>query len=335
MYSDVRGREPIEIARDEVSMRALVDLHVAMLETLGHEGQEIRKVIPRDTLEQYLQSIDYKGAPTDEAKVGGFIGDKRNLEPLSTSESVRFLGLDYDGGSFLMPGEHGKQQAVPTIAVLDFEVKGGTRDELRAKAKVPMDAALIAEVKRMALAGDANAAKLLPHLQEQSLRYDDPHNPYTACGMSTSGDRMGTPREHLSINQELKAAPMAIPEGAKLKIKAPDGREVTIATYVVTETDGKRVGKFVLDPELHPELRATYEKVQARGELDSRVQVNRAWEKGKFGPPNSAEALRQRDEALGRLGARPTHQAPLEGALPEAPARARTDTTMTDASGTP
>lgn len=255
-YNQARTKTVAEMAVDPVTVKALVDSHAAMFDVTMREGAVIRKVITRAQLDDYL-----KGNLTE---VRGFIGDKRNLESLTPAEIVHLLGLDYDDATYIRTQPGGQVTPVDQVIMLEFEITASNKDALMAATKVPMDPVMVEAITKLAASGDANAKKLLPHLEERNAPAapNASKDPFTGKGMSTSGDRLGTAGEQLSVNQELRTKGMTVGPGAKIVMKTAKGGEVVIAHFEAGPAGG--AGKFVLEPTLPDMFRSTLSRLSVK-----------------------------------------------------------------------
>jgi hypothetical protein len=157
--------------------------------------------------------------------------------------------------------------------MLEFEITAANKDAVMAATKIPMDPVMVDAIEKLAAGGDANAQKLLPHLEERAAPEagNPTKNPYTGKGISTSGDRLGTAGEQLSVNQELRTSGVKVPPGARIVMKTAKGSEVVIAHYEAAPA-GAAGGKFALESTLPDSFRATLSRISAR---DPRLPADR------------------------------------------------------------
>ncbi|HSN30350.1 MAG TPA: hypothetical protein VLT45_28875 [Kofleriaceae bacterium] len=296
VYGDVRGRDPAAIAKDPAALQALMEYHVALAGISLQEGQDVRKVMPKEAMDKLIRGVDRNNNPVESLQTGGCVGDPRNTMNLTPHEVVAALGLDYHDTQWLQAGgKPGEMKGVSSVAILDVPITAQNKDQVATNAKIPMDKELIAAVKKAAAEGNPTAKKLLEvGLVEHNVQWHDPLNPYAGPGMSTAGPRMGGAREHLSLNQEREAqynpgahdgGQIDIPNGSKLKIKLESGQEIVIATFQQEMVDGKPAfnekgqpkGKFVLEPDLPPQLREKYEGMQkSQSDIEQKFQQDKA-----------------------------------------------------------
>ncbi|MCX5743986.1 MAG: hypothetical protein NT062_15970 [Proteobacteria bacterium] len=280
-YDNIRGRTPADIAHDPVALQHLIEAHLAMHDETMREGNDMRKVMTRDAMEKMLRGVDFSQDATDTQSFSGFVGDSRNTAGLTPHEIVELLGLDYHDTDYVKSGKGGKKEGISSLAVIDTPITAENLPEMKKGAKIPMDPALIKAIEAAAKANPPNEAakRMIAEglLKEKALNWHDPENPYAGVGMSTSGSRMTgdeptAAREKLKINQEkevVRADAIKVNDGTKLKVIRPDGSELVVATFKVTDpVTGK--GSFVLEPELPKILRDRYEHMQ---EIETRFKA--------------------------------------------------------------
>lgn len=187
--------------------------------------------------------------------VGGSIGYQETTAGLNADQTVRTLGLDYEGSGFVerrddknktaIHDERGKQTPVPNVFVVKFELPKQT---VEANMGVSFSDDMIASLNRLKAKypdfedrlkhsfPTVNYKDLLtPDTLAQSMRKRNA-DPYKGTGMTGTGNKM---EGRDTINQELAGKTRtAYPHGAELWARGA-GPELLLAKLNAPAGDGK------------------------------------------------------------------------------------------------
>jgi hypothetical protein len=257
-HQDIHGKQ--RQAATKAHLEAALKANVLLFDDFL-VGSTASKVVPEAQLGEYLVGKNKYG----QVGLRGDVGLARNSEGMSSSEKVKYLGLDYDKSPYTnMDPASGMHSVKPEVEAGLYQIDTKITPEMADAAMVPVgpDLMKVAMTKALELKAakergeDVQIPKLLQlddHDQPVHLvlRHRKTKNdPSQGFGYTASqGLRDHAGEMFFSHNQEANLqSTAALPAGAELVKIGPNGERLVVATW-----DGKR---FVISPDAPASVQA-------------------------------------------------------------------------------